>query len=119
MKQKVIDQFKKDFPKVFKNNMGISFCIGDGWTDILKEALGKIESSLNEDDKFEIFQVKEKFGGVRFYCSTLNQTIKEAVRWLEEKSYSVCEQCGAPGRESSYTAWIKTLCESCDEKRYK
>lgn len=55
-------------------------------------------------------QVKEKFGGLRFYYSGGDDYIRGVVSMAEEMSYRTCEECGAPGTTDK-GGWIRTLCE--------
>lgn len=56
-------------------------------------------------------QVKEKFGGLRFYFSGGDDFIDGVVALAESMSYRTCEVCGAPGTSNS-EGYIQTLCET-------
>lgn len=63
-------------------------------------------------------QVKEKYGGLRFYCDLKNTTVERAERlqacidYAESLSYHVCEHCGTMNDVRSYRmGWIRTLCK--------
>lgn len=95
------------------------FECGDGWFDIIKDLCERLDA-LNLSEEFEVNQVKEKFGGLRFYVSGVEESKSEEVHSLiyeaEEKSFSVCENCGASGKTASKRDWLKTLCETCYSK---
>ena len=55
-------------------------------------------------------QVKEKFGGLRFYYNGGDEYIDGVVAMAESMSYRTCEVCGAPGTLSG-DRWVRTLCE--------
>lgn len=57
-----------------------------------------------------VLQVKEKFGGLRFYIANGNKEIRDRITKAENESYKICEQCGEPG-ELYVTGWWRTLCE--------
>ena len=61
-------------------------------------------------------QVKEKFGGLRFYMTGGTDEIFGLIERAEEESYAICEQCGEPGRETG-NGWIRTLCEDCEKNQ--
>jgi hypothetical protein len=61
-------------------------------------------------------QVKEKFGGLRFYYSGGNDTIHGMVWLAEHMSYNICEICGSTKNLGSTTGWIKNICEECATK---
>jgi hypothetical protein len=56
-------------------------------------------------------QVKEKFGGLRFYTNGYTDVINGMIRMAESMSYRTCEVCGSPGRSNHY-GWISTLCDT-------
>lgn len=56
-------------------------------------------------------QVKEKFGTLRFYYTGGDDIIDGMVRMAESMSGVTCEECGAPGEQTS-GGWIKTVCEA-------
>lgn len=55
-------------------------------------------------------QVKEKFGGLRFFYTGGDDTIDGMVKFAESLSERTCEACGAPGH-SRGGGWITTLCD--------
>ena len=56
-------------------------------------------------------QVKEKFGGLRFYTNGYTDVIQGMISMAESMSYRTCEVCGSPGRSNNY-GWISTLCDT-------
>ena len=73
----------------------------------------------NEDSlaTFQIDQIKEKFGGLRFYWSGVENLEDHAFidgleHLAESMSFKLCEQCGAPGKCGNVpnNGWIQTLC---------
>lgn len=58
-------------------------------------------------------QVKEKFGGLRFYMTGVTDEINNLIEAAEELSLQTCEQCGQPGSNSAVNGWYRTTCESC------
>ena len=65
-------------------------------------------------------QVKEKFGGLRFYYDWLTsagddaahgEAFERSVWFVEHLSFYLCEQCGAHGRPRS-GGWVRTLCDT-------
>lgn len=122
MKQELSSRFYERWPKWFNRETppvrggfwGLE--CGDGWFDLLWELCEKLEPIVQDLD-FQVQQVKEKFSGLRFYCthsglSEIEQLIAEA----EDKSYKTCENCGKEGKPQR-GGWIKVLCEECVAKR--
>jgi hypothetical protein len=56
-------------------------------------------------------QVKEKFGGLRFYTNGYTDGISAMISMAESMSYRTCEVCGNPGRSNNH-GWISTLCDT-------
>jgi hypothetical protein len=55
-------------------------------------------------------QVKEKFGGLRFYVQAATDKHYQYISFAESMSYRTCESCGAAGK--TYTdGWHTTLCD--------
>lgn len=65
--------------------------------------------------EFFAIQVKEKFGGLRFYLSGTTKEMLDATQEAQRCSYEICEKCGAAGclREGN---WLRVLCDSCTGK---
>jgi hypothetical protein len=91
------------------------FVHDDGWFDILWRLCADLEPLVTEMERaggrqFEVLQVKEKFGGLRFYVNCRNDAIRQRIEAAIQESFHTCEVCGQPGkvREDS---WIKTLCD--------
>lgn len=57
-------------------------------------------------------QVKEKFGGLRFYMNYYVEDLEDLISEAESQSYNICEKCGKPGK-SREGGWIVTLCDDC------
>lgn len=65
---------------------------------------------------FQLDQVKEKFGGLRFYFSGGDDYIEGLVHLAECLSYKICEDCGTTHNVGTTKGWITTLCQDCYEK---
>ncbi|HEV3439279.1 MAG TPA: hypothetical protein VG122_18070 [Gemmata sp.] len=96
---------------------------GDGWFDILWRLCEDLEPLVAKFDQetgsqFEVLQVKEKFGGLRFYVNwRRNETIRQRIGIAADESFHTCEICGQPG-ELREDSWIKTLCDLHDTLEY-
>jgi hypothetical protein len=61
-------------------------------------------------------QVKEKYGGLRFYTHTTSDEIEGMIRMAEKMSLRTCEECGTT-EDIGYTqVWVRTLCKPCADK---
>jgi hypothetical protein len=127
------DAFEKEmrekYPKIFSQPFG-GFAVGPGWWPIIEDLCGQIDSytkwrnntreALLKDNPYDhpipeaipqvvVCQIKEKFGGLRFYYDNGDDHISGMVRMAEMWAGRSCEECGAPGA-SGGRGWIKTLC---------
>jgi hypothetical protein len=60
-----------------------------------------------------IVQIKEKFGGLRFYTSSEPKAIGVAIQAAEDACSVTCERCGMPADLDTSSGWWKTLCAKC------
>ncbi len=100
------------------SGMGLGFCCGDGWYDIIYQLCQQLEPMVAAlgvgASDFQVVQVKEKFGGLRIYADGSNDEIEAAINLAGELIVLTCEVCGNAGRrEEDATGWWKTLCASC------
>lgn len=80
-----------------------------GWSLIVKNLVDKL-FELGWDGKIE--QIKEKFGGLRFYILSSDERWTQAIDEAEKLSCRTCEECGAAGANFSIGGgWLKTLCK--------
>lgn len=62
----------------------------------------------------QICQIKEKFGGLRFYLlDDSNKVIQGMIDFAEDLSYHICEKCGSIENVTQTDGWITSLCEKC------
>lgn len=92
---------------------------GKGWYPLLVQTHKRL---LAIDPDYEVHQVKEKFGGLRYYHAVHTDKDYQAA-WdieadAERKSYTICEICGAPGYARA-GGWIRTLCDEHGDGRPK
>lgn len=116
------DEFAKRmeerFPKMFAGQYG-GFAVGSGWWPIIETLCANIQShtdwwNKNHEkhpvvEQVVVDQIKEKFGGLRFYYEGGDDQISGMVRMAEAWAEHSCEECGAPGTKGG-RGWIKTLC---------
>lgn len=71
------------------------------------------DNFLNVVDSVEyirVVQIKEKFGGLRFYFDGGNEYIRGLVDMAETWAGHTCEKCGEVGYQRG-GGWIRTLCD--------
>lgn len=89
-----------------------------GWYPIITDLDRRLAAI---DPGYELHQVKEKFGGLRYYFCASDQSCHDDMRGLvteaQERCVTTCETCGKPGSlHTSRRAWVKTLCATCAAK---
>ena len=109
------------YPKMFAGRYG-GFAVGAGWYPILEILCSNIQHHLDWKNReslvvpqVEVDQIKEKFGGLRFYYTGGDDEISGMVRMAEAWADASCEECGAPGK-SRNGGWIRTLCDKHEEE---
>ena len=115
-------QMEARFPKMFAEPYG-GFACGEGWWPILEALCGQIQHHVDWKNKqsevvaqVTVNQIKEKFGGLRFYYSGGDDAIDGMVSMAESWAAHSCETCGSPGKSRS-GGWIKTLCDHHEAER--
>lgn len=89
--------------------------VGPGWRLLLERLLKDLAAT---DWDGRVYQVKEKFGTLRFYIGAGSDEVYRIIGRAEIESVSTCEICGQPGTQSSDSGrWIKTLCELHHQER--
>jgi hypothetical protein len=128
------------YPKIFVNRyadmqttaMCWGFECGGGWYNIIDALCANIQGYITRTNDWRerllkdnlynnkipdelpqvvAVQVKEKFGGLRFYVDRSDSAVDALISMAESMSYRTCEVCGSPGK-SRNGGWIRTLCDT-------
>lgn len=114
------------YPKIFVNRhadmMTTAMCWGiscsDGWYNILDQLCANIQHHIDWQNREAVkvaqvvaTQVKEKFGGLRFYYDGGDDYIRGLTTMAESMSEVTCETCGAPGKQRG-GGWVYTACDA-------
>ena len=142
MNKKIEDKLFEKFPKIFqdqeKSMQQTCMCwgieTGNGWYDIIERLCIVLQWNTDKNRYPQVIaeQVKEKFGGLRFYYhieeteKSINNSEIYASRnegYIEgvidaycDMTYKICESCGKPGKANE-SGWISVLCEECLKKQ--
>jgi hypothetical protein len=134
LENKLIEKYPEIFTRTneYGEHEVVSYGIGvgDGWYNIIDSACINIQSHMEhhrakkhltpkefeESIQTKAAQVKEKFGGLRFYVDNSDEYVRGILAMAESMSTRVCENCGNPGKQRK-GGWIKTLCDSCEVKK--
>lgn len=120
MKSELQEQLFNRYPKIFAQhalpmtetamNWGIE--CGDGWYRLIDTLCAQLQhwTDRNGAPQVEAIQVKEKYGGLRFYVSAANDIQRGMIELAEAMSENICEVCSHPGHKIN-AGWIVTRCE--------
>lgn len=97
-----------------------------GWAQIVSDLCASIAATLANEAhaSIHVLQVKEKFGGLRFYFSSENMSVDtedriyRLITAAEGDSVKTCQDCAQSGKLRDDLGWIRTLCDECC-KEYK
>jgi hypothetical protein len=96
------------------------FQCGDGWFDVIHGLCERLEpfvikpnATLGVDAHFAVLQIKQKFGGLRFYVTHHTTAIDNEIDRAHLKSLRTCENCGRRGVLRNKDGYLTTLCEGC------
>ena len=120
------------YPEIFRDHsksmrktcMCWGFECGNGWFNLINKLCSDL-TLLMDKYKIKIIadQVKEKFGGLRFYIHIDGDThqsvynkVDELIKEAEEKSFKICEICGEKGKQRG-KQWVRTLCDKCNKPK--
>lgn len=90
-----------------------------GDKEITAEMVEEKRLAMVEKEKYVpvAMQVKEKFGGLRFYVNGATDKHHNYIDFAESMSYNICEQCGSPG-QTYHMGWHRTLCDKHPDENY-
>jgi len=126
-----VKKLESEHPLMFAEKRYGGVCVEEGWWPIIYELCQSIQSYItwnNEQrasllknnpfdrpipDKVEqvvVDQIKEKFGGLRFYYCGGDKKVEGMVSMAESWAANTCETCGAPATKQT-KGWVKTVCD--------
>lgn len=131
MNKKLDNYLVEKYPKIFINRykgpmescLYFGFEHNDGWFWLIDQLCNSIQSYIDNNNKYRsedkqisqvvADQIKEKFGGLRFYYSGGDNHIDGMVSFAENMSYNICESCGSIENVGSTSGWVYTICKEC------
>ena len=117
--------------------------VPDGWLPIIDDLCGAIQEYIdhhshsidnpeyiegfvwNKDDvtthryiqkhpdQVTCTQMKEKFGGLRFYENGADKKVDGMIHYAEYLADNTCQDCGSREDLGKTSGWITTLCRTC------
>jgi hypothetical protein len=115
--RRLIDRWPKWFDTdgdMQRTLMPFGFQVQDGWFHLIWSLCEDLESLVagyegETGQSFEVLQVKEKFGGLRFYVNEGSDPIWQRIERAEMDSLKICEVCGRLAQQNDM--WTQTLCD--------
>lgn len=98
---------------------------GDGWRQLIESLVIKLDALKIP---YEVMQVKEKFGGLRFRFNLDEQQPEDVwekfhdlVSKTEQASYGICEFCAEPAVDVKAwnNWWVRAHCQKCGDQASK
>lgn len=104
---------------MYSNKPKITSCdffdVQVGWYPLIKNLIDEL-ITLGWDK--QVTQVKEKFGGLRFYINGGSDEIYNKITEAEKLSHETCELCGKKGELRTKIRWFTTLCDEHYEQKH-
>ena len=112
MTEDLLPILRDRYPKFFSSAPLREIGCLPGWLDLIDDLCRTLKAHLDEHSELspiQVRQVKEKFGGLRFYYSGGDTVCRDAVDRAQERSLSICEVCGQPGGLMGEN-WLRVRC---------
>lgn len=129
MKKELQEKLYNKYPLIFGQKdlpmTQTAMCWGidtdDGWYTLIDSLCSCIQHHIDqrkgEVPQVEATQVKEKFGGLRFYYIGGDAYVDGLITLAQALSYRTCQICGNPGRVTA-GSWVYTYCQAhADENK--
>jgi hypothetical protein len=98
VKAELEKQLCERYPLIFGTDF--SFSCGDGWFDLIDVLCILLENETKHGGSQVVaFDVKEKFGTLRFAADGGNETQWGMIEMAEAMSSRICDVGGAPGKQ--------------------
>jgi hypothetical protein len=118
LEQRLVERWPSWFKvngSTFETRMVDGFVHGDGWFNIVWKLCEDLEPLAGEAEKatgrsFEVLQVKQKFGGLRFYVNHGTDATRKRIEAAQLEALRSCEVCGQPGKAREGD-WIRAVCD--------
>ena len=106
LEQKLVERFPRWFNirgDLRHTLMPFGFQCDDGWFELLWRLCEHLEALVQRfkrktGERFEILQVKQKLGGLRFYTNHRPDAIRERIEAAQQESFRTSKVCGQQGR---------------------
>lgn len=87
----------------------------DGWRIAFGDKLVEDLFYALNGEQLDILQIKEKFGGLRFYVGSASEAVYKVIDKYEAISVTTCIKCGDNATKLSL-GWISPFCDKCADE---
>jgi len=117
------------YPKIFQDYEGNpGQCnwhgVPDGWLPIIDKLCGAMQNYIDNrirytkdgpttPEQVTCVQMKEKFGGLRFYTNGHDDVIEGMITMVEDLCDNTCDECGSEDDLGITQGWISIKCRKC------
>lgn len=112
MKEEFVDLLLARHPKILSRVAPRGLGVGDGWFNIIDLLCTGLQNATDDRGAPQVVarQIKEKFGGLRFYVDDHSTEQGVLIDQAELMAQRTCEICGGPGERVSLDGWIVATC---------
>ena len=128
-KQITTEEIIAKYPKIFEDYQGNPGRVNwhgvpEGWLPVIDKLCACIQHyidyhvSYTKDGQYKPAQVtcsqmKEKFGGLRFYTDGHDEVVEGMIKMAESMCDDKCQDCGSEEDLGMTSGWITVLCRNC------
>jgi len=115
----LLTKYREQYPQLFETCFEV--WLPQGWVPVIEKQLPVLEAiRVRTGLPVQIAQIKEKFGGLRFYMESLDNSIyvevHDIIDEMEKETEKTCETCGSKEKvslDAKPGSWVRTKCEKC------
>lgn len=109
----VEDDYMYEYTHLDQMPTGWRNAFGEQWAADVQSVVNKM--SPQEQERFVIVGVKEKFGYLNVYVNYYTEELVDVFKKYEQLSARTCVKCGAPATKIT-RGWIDPFCNMCVDK---
>lgn len=127
--KELIEKYPKIFQMYEGNPSGVNWGIPEAWIPVIDDLCGAIQRYIDGVSRWDkekqdwvhppqatCIQMKEKFGGLRFYIDGGDDHIEGMISMAEHMCYNMCQHCGTKENLGVTDGWITICCKDCSKE---
>lgn len=107
------------FPRLFLGKEPPTITIADGWHRLVLDMCTAIDAALPNGmvEEFYLDSIQEENARLKVaYHGTYTPAVRDIIDAIEDRSTTVCEDCGETGRQRR-DGWMRCMCDFCEKER--